>query len=612
MIDVSTNAEMALRIVRESREFAYDTETTGLDWKVNSPIGYVFTPSPDNSIYVPVRHGGGGNIAGGVPMKTPEEKIVVHPWEKELAAAFEHRNRVGLGRVVGHHMKFDVHMSANVGVMLGRNLACTQNMAAMLDEYAKKFGLLETSERYGVTAKKGDELYRHMGLMFGKPADKKVMSEYWRLPGTDPIAYDYATGDGVSTLELYWKMDALLDEEEMSLVRDMENDLIWTVFRMERRGIAVDMSRVDALRKAAEDRVFELMAEFEPGFNPRSPLKMKKVMQDAGYTDWPLTAKGAPSFTEKWLKTNPLGKKIIEIRQQSNLINSFINPLAETHVYKGRVHANLNQLKSDDRGTISGRFSCSSPNLQQVPKRNKAVAVPYRRLFVADPGHVFWDRDYSQCEPRLFAHYSQDPSLLDGYNSTPFRDAHQVVADLLQVERDPTAKRMNMGIFTGMFPKTFAGHMGWDVERATESWNAWFREFPKVKTLQDNAKARLKNRGYVFTILGRRCRLEHPRFAYRGVSKIIQGSNADIVKHKLLRADRACEDNGDIVQVLMTIHDSFNGQHEDTDQARSLFKDIMADVEDVQSEPFSLSVPFVIEGTEGGDWAEATWGKENV
>jgi len=617
-IDLGDNAEKALRMVREAKEVGYDTEGTGLDWRFHKPVGYVVGASSGNRtvsqgdvVYVPVRHGGGGNLLGCRPMASPTEGFEPHPFEVELAKAFKDRSATpGLGRVVGHHMKFDAHMSAVAGIMLGRGLACTQNMAAMADEYARKYSLEACAERYGVTAKKGEAMYAHLATMFKGPAKREIMSNFWNTSGTDPVVYDYATGDGVTTLELYWKLNDQLLEDEMEVVMNLENDLIWTLFRMERRGIAVDLQEANNLRRATEDKISALMAELPVGFNSLSPIQMKALMEEHGHTDWPFTEKGAPSFTNKWLKTNEIGRKIIEIRQSGNLINSFINPLATEHTFNGRVHATLNQLKSDDKGTISGRFSCSDPNLQQVPKHNKAIAKPFRRLFVADPGWVFWERDFSQCEPRLFAHYAQDPSLLAGYNATPFVDAHQTVANLLGVERDPTAKRMNMGIFTGMFPKTFAGHMGYSLEKATDAWNAWFREFPAIRQFQDKAKARLKSRGFVFTLLGRRCRLEQARFAYHGTSKIIQGSNADIVKWKLLEADRFCEDNGDVVEVNMTVHDSFNGQYQDTPEARALFDQMVAQMAEVQCEPFNLSVPFVLEGTEGANWAEATYGKE--
>jgi DNA polymerase I len=618
LMDLSENAERALRMVREAKEIVYDTETTGVDWRFHKPVGYVVGAASserrvaqNDVVYVPVRHGGGGNLPGAPAMTSPTEGYKQHPFEAELARAFTDRNQtVGMGRVIGHNMKFDVHMSANGGVMLGRNLACTQNMASMADEYARKYSLEAVAERYNVTAKKGEDLYKHLAATFGGVAKREAMANFWQTSGTDSVVYEYTVGDGVSTLEAYWKLYDALIADEMKTVMDLENDLIWTVFRMERRGIKVDLKEADSLRRATEDRVSELMASFPLGFNPLSPVQMKALMESNGHTDWPLTEKGAPSFANKWLKTNAVGKRVIEMRQARNLINSFIDPLVKEHTFNGRVHATLNQLKSDETGTISGRFSCSDPNLQQVPKHNKELAKPFRRLFVADENWVFWERDYSQAEPRTFAHYAGAKNLLEGYNSKPFKDMHSVTAELLGVERDPTAKRMGMGILTGMQSKALAGHMGCTEEQARRYMDQFFGAYPEIRDFQNRAKARLKQRGYVFTLLGRRCRLESPQYAYRGTSKIIQGSNADIMKYKLLEADRACESIGDIVHIAMVVHDSYNGQYQNTPEARRHFEEIVLQLANVQSDPFNLAVPFVLEGTEGANWAEATFGSK--
>ena len=621
MIDLAQNAERAIRMVRESKDLTYDTEGTGLDWRFNNPIGYVIGThrgidgktcvcTEDDVVYVPVRHGGGGNLMGGRPVAAPDDEIVIHPFEEELAKAFQDRNRANVGPVIGHFTKFDCHMSANAGVMLGRNMVCTQNLAALLDEYQRSFSLDNCASIHGVEAKKGEVLYAQLASRFGGSADRKQMANFWRLAGNDPVGYEYAVGDGVTTMQLWAAQMVDIREQELEVVAKLENDLIWTIFRAERTGMKVDVNMIGQLRESTEARIRDMLRDLPLGFNARSPLQMKQLMDEHGYNDYPLTDKGNPSFTEGWLKRNPVGKKIVEIRQASNLLNSFVNPLAERHMFKGRVHASLNQLKTDDKGTISGRFSCSDPNLQQVPKRVKELAKPFRRLFVADEGWVFWERDWSQCEPRLFAHYSQDPNLLAGYNAQPFVDAHSQTALLLGVERDPTAKRMNMGIFTGMQKNALAGHMNCSVEDAEEYLRRWFQAYPSIEGFQRKAKLRLKNRGYVMTLLGRRCRLESPRFAYRGVSKIIQGGNADIMKYVFLKMDRYCEDVGDITRVLMTVHDSFNGQYQDTPEGLAAFKEMAAMMEDVQGDPLNLTVPFVSEGFEGANWAEASFGKE--
>lgn len=605
--------ELALRLVRESPDLGYDVETSGLSWKENAVVGYVIG-NKEVTAYVPIRHGGGGNIPGGRPMTGPTDAVEPHPFETALAEAFTYRRRSfpHMGRTVGHNIKFDLHMSKRHGIDLGRHLEDTSLNEALLDEFARTYSLDATAQRYGVTPKQGERLYQHLALQFGGPAKKDQMANFWRLAGNDPVAVEYATGDIETTLALADAQRPLIEEQGLNQVWQLECDLIYSLFRMEQFGIRIDMDEIDVLEDYAEREASRMIKELGEGFNPRSPVKMRGLMEKHGHTDWPTTEKGNPSFTEKWLKTHEVGRTVIDIRQKTNLLNSFVRPLKTRHIYDGRVHCSYNQLKSDDFGTIAGRLSCSDPNLQQVPKRNKDLAIPFRRLFLPDEGRVFWERDWSQCEPRLFAHYSRDKKLVEGYCSEPFVDAHTVVAQMLDVERDPTAKRMNMGIFTGMQPRTFSQHMGWDFNRAKMAHEQWFRSFPAVREFQNQAKAVMKSRGHVKTLLGRRCRLDDPRFAYRATSRIIQGSNADIMKYCMLEMDKACESAGDIVRLLVTVHDSFGGDMDQTPEAQELMRELVSIMEDVQGDPFHLDVPFVAEGHEGANWAEASFSQKDI
>lgn len=608
-MSVADDAEKAIRMVREAPLIAYDTETSGVDWKRNFPIGYVVTTDWDNSVYVPIRHGGGGNLpdAGVRVPDSPTDVYQAGRFEKSLATAFEDRKRAGFV-TVGHHLKFDAHFSANAGIFIGRgNLSDTQNNEALLDEYARHYSLEASAERRRVTAKKGDDLYRHLADMFGGPPTRKAMEHFWKTAGNDPLVMEYAAGDGVSTIELYQAQLPLLEEEGLLRVKDLEDQLIWTLFRMERKGLRVDEKYLERTLDYITEQVDDATRNLPANFNVRSPVQIRKYVEDAGHTDWPTTDLGNPSFTEKWLKNFPEGKNIVKVRKWTNLKNSFITPLIEEHVFKGRVHANINQLKSDDSGSPA-RLSCSSPNMMAVPKRDKELAPMFRKAFIPDDGMVFFEDDYSQCEPRLFAHYSRDPRLVEGYSQTPFKDVHHFVAELLQVERDPTAKRMNMGIFTGMYPKTFAEHMGWPIELATEKWNAWFEAFPTIKDFQDDAKHAIEERGYVMTLLKRRGRLESSRYAYKATSKIIQGGNADILKWKLLQIDKYMESTGDVLQVLMSIHDAYEGQFVDSKLGHKMHKEMLAIMVDVQSPPFNLRVPFAVDAGTGADWSEASFG----
>jgi len=612
MITLGDRAEMALRIVREAPLIAYDVETSGVDWRVNQPVGYVITESRENNFYIPIRHGGGANLLDPrvMPMETPTDKIVVHEWERELQKAFEERRQRN-HKTIGHHLKFDMHMSANAGVMLGRNCGCTQNNAAMLDEYRRSFSLENVAKSEGVTPKLGDALYERLAQLFGGEAKRSQMEHYWRIAGDDPAAVEYSLGDGITTLEVWHSQVAEINAQEMGLIHGIESELIWTLFRMERRGIKVDEQYIGELEEAIDAELSAARAVLPLGLNVKSPVQMRKLFEDAGITNWPTTDAGNPSFTESFLKQSDLGKAVVAVRQLSTLGSSFITPLKERFIFEGRVHATLNQLKADETGTVAGRLSCSDPNLQAVHKRNKVLGRKFRKVYVADEDMEFCEDDYSQCEPRLFAHYSQEPSLLEGYNQVPFRDVHSVVAEMLDVERDPTAKRMNMGILTGMQTASFAGHMNWPIDRATQAFNAWFEAFPGIKGFQDQAKAVFRSRGYVKTILGRRCRLEQARFAYRGTSRIIQGSNADILKERLLACDKYLESQGDLIHLLMTVHDSIEYQKPmgaEGDRQRAEMRALMVDV---QSAPYNLRVPFVMDSGQGRNWAEATYGPEN-
>lgn len=613
MISLEQSAETALRIVRECPTISFDTETTGVDWTRNQPIGYVLTDSA-SSVYVPIRHGGGGNLndpTGSTIVPTsPEFKLTkYHPFEVELAKAFRYRQTRKDWVTAGHNMGFDCHMSANAGVMLGRNIACTQNTQTLIDEYTPKYGLSDLAKQYHVTAKLGDDLYKHIAAEFNVPNDRKSMGHFWRLAGNDPLAWDYAAGDGVTTIELYREQCKEIEKQDLRQIVAMENELIWTIFRMERRGIPIDTKYVADLLAYIEKQVDKARSLLPKDFNPRSPNQMKEWMGSNGHTDWPTTDKGNPSFTADWLEKSDAGKLVVDLRQWTNLVGTFVNPLINDHFREGKIHPRIAQNRADNGGTISGRLACAAPNLQAVPKHNVRLAYKLRSAFVAEEGMKFCEADISQAEPCLFAHYSQDPRLLGGYNSVPRKDVHTLVSEMMGVDRKTTGKRMNMGIFTGMMPKTFSEHMGWDIQKATEMWNEWYKLFPGVKDFQNTAIGVMKRRGFVKTLLGRHGRLEHPRFAYKAVSKIIQGGNADIVKYKLVEIDKELE-KLEHAYLFMSIHDSLLWQSPVGNDEFDKF--VVHTLTNVQGPPFNLRVPFTADFDSGKNWAEASYGAEGA
>jgi len=611
-VNINEKINFALTAVAEAPLIAFDTETSGVDWRKNFPIGYVIT-SFLGSVYIPVRHGTGGNVndpAGNSGAPSMEDgPWQIHSFERDLAKAFQERQRNG-HPTIGHNVKFDCHFAANAGIMLGRDLYDTSITQGLIDEYTRDFSLAALAEQYDVTAKKGDEMYAHIARKLGFNvgiADKKQMANYWRLPGNDPMVVEYAEADGKATLELHMAQMDKVAEQDLVQVHRLESQLIWTLFRMERRGVKIDLDWCEELDDLVEAHVRLAAADLPEGFNTRSAKDMHDYMVKLGRTDWPTTEKGNPSFNEHWLKTFPEGMAVLRHRQWSNLRNMFLGPLVEEHTHNGRVNPQINQLRGDDYGTVSGRLSCSMPNLQQLPKRNKEVAKPFRKAFVADEGYVFYERDYSQCEPRLYAHYSKDEHLLAGYNSEPFEDMHSVVSDLLQVPRQ-TAKTLNMGILGLMGPKSLARHMGIPLYEAENLWNRWFATFPGIRKFQSQAADVFGKRGYVKTLLGRRCRLEAQKFSYRAANRIIQGGNADIIKQKMLEIDMYLESIGDEAQMLMAVHDSL--AYQCPEGREDISEEIGRIMADVQGDPFRLSIPFTTDVGSGKNWSEAAFGGE--
>jgi DNA polymerase I-like protein with 3'-5' exonuclease and polymerase domains len=409
----SEMAELALRLVREAPLIAFDVETSGVDYKRNATIGYVVTASDGaggyDNCYVPIRHGGGGNLNDAPPLEKAEVErpMPVHYWEMELAKAFKERNRKGF-ITAGHNLKFDCHFAANHGVMLGRNLMCTQLTEAIINEHLGAYSLSACCKRHGVSEKLGDELYVHTAHLFGGEPDRKQMQHYWRLAGDDRLAVEYAMGDGVSTLELYHSQMEEINKvdqwgNDLKTVHKLEMDLVWTVFRMERIGIKIDVDRIEQVKKRLAEMEEEARRALPPGFNVRSTAQVKGWLESQGITEFPRTEptarfpEGQVSIRQGWLESQEIGKPIVAVRKIQDLSSKFITPLEERHLFEGRVHATLYQLPSDDYGTIGGRFSCAEPNLQQLSSRDKLLGRLLRSVFIPDDGMEFVEADLSQC-----------------------------------------------------------------------------------------------------------------------------------------------------------------------------------------------------------------------
>ena len=579
-----------------------DTETTGLRWQNCQTIGYVLTFSgyEQDSWYLPISHAGGGNL----------NRSKVNKMLKP------HLKRQSL-RVVGHHLKFDLHFLANECISVGGSLEDTMINSFLLNEHQRSLSLDYCCREYGVQEKRGEPLYQYMATKFGGPADRNQMKNFFQLAGDDPMVWDYAAGDGTSTWQLWEHQQKLLDApladgKNLRQIWDIECRVIGSLFRMERRGIRIDEERLSQVSRMVDQQMQIARSKLPKNFNERAPTQLKQYFTDAGITNWPLTEKKRlPSFPESWLITNELGQNIVKARKLHHLESSFLTPIKNRHLHKGRVHCSYNQTRGEsDYGTVTGRTSCQDPNLQQVGKRDINLGPLHRSIFVPDEDMQWGSPDFNQCEPRLLAGYGRVKVLLEGYLSTPPIDAHSQVAKMAGIPRGP-AKTVNQALLTGAGETKIKLMLQMPPEEADRIMQLYFSTMPEIKKIQNHARQVMLHRGFVRSILGRVARLDDPRYAYKALNRLLQCSNADIIKKAMVDIDDYLASEGGRVHMLTNIHDSLDfGFHETDRRVYEKALDVMQDFGPGRS--VHWPVPMTVEEKSGPDWAVASYGEEVV
>lgn len=590
------------------KELAYDVETNGLRWQTMFICGYSLSDGVD-AYYVPVRHEPGGNIED------------VYAFESAVAQIIKKRTKA----LIMHNGKFDMHFSQNHGIYLGKKVKDTMINGAILDEWQRSYSLENLCKQHpDIPQKKGSEIKKYICEKFGCDY-KSAMGHFWRLAGDDPMAIEYAAGDTLATYCLYKKQEMQLYAQEFDVLMGMENELIYVLQKMERKGIRIDMDRLPELTKEIEDLQVEAYKDIPLDedlniLNPKSGKDIQKYLEYLNIQDWPVTDKGNPSFTKTYLQTKDEADCILTARKLDTFMNMFLTPLP-SYIHNERVHTNFNQTAGEFGGTKTGRLSCFGPNMQQIPKRDKFIGKKFRKCFIADPDFVLIELDYSQIEPRLFTHYSGEPILVDGYSQVPAIDMHSIACTYMDLYKDYTddeegrdsarskAKNLNLGMQYVMGTTKLAVQLGITLEDAKIIVSKWRKTFKNVSKFTRSASERVEQRGYVKTILGRRARFNDLRFAYRAANRIVQGGAADIIKWKIVELNRWIENNDldDQIQMLLTIHDSIVLQIRK--DSLHFIKDIQAILERLQVPPFNTKVPFTVDFKPPSEnWSEASYG----
>ena len=606
-----------LKRLQTSREVVFDVETDGLDRFNTKVIGQVWTfgPAPQDSYYIPLRHGGGSNIEDPVAFERAVEQTVA-------------RNK-GL-KIIMHNGSFDLWHAArnNLELTLSPNTKFEDTMVNqyLINELSASFALDECCKAMGTTPKKGDELYRHLATLYGGEPDRKTqMGNLHKTAGNDPVAVDYALGDGTSTWDLAVKQRKELENQDLLRIWDVESRLIPVLHRMSKRGTRIDEERLAAVAKIVDNWIEKAASKFPAEFKPKGKADLAAMFGHRD--DIPRTApskrfpNGQASYTKKWLASFSEGKLVVDLREFQHLKDSFIVPLRDRHMHNGRVHPEYNQTRGEEYGTITGRMSSSNPNMQQVHKRNEKLGRLFRSIFIPDEGMVWANNDYNQCEPRLLAHYAVCRVLIEGYLADPPIDAHMSVAiaafNAGAKGEDPAVtkakrqrgKTINQLMLTGGGLDHMAEEMGVPVEEAKRVRDQYFSAMPEIKALQKQASRVMLSRGYVKSILGARSRLDDPRFAYRATNRLLQRGNAEVIKKSMVEIDEHLRAKGDRTHMLNNIHDDVAFQfrpefREDYDEAVRIMEDFGP------GRSVELLVPLTTDAGFGPNWSIATYGEE--
>jgi DNA polymerase I-like protein with 3'-5' exonuclease and polymerase domains len=551
--------------------------------------------------YFPIAHEGGGNM----------DRARVLSWLKDILEAPSTK--------VFHNAIYDVCWLRAMGFKINGDIACTMIASAVTDENRFRYDLNSLSWHYlgyGKNESALAEAAEEWGI------DPK--SEMYKLPAMHVGAY--AERDAEVTLGLWQEMKKEIIHQDLEDIFDLESDLFPCLVDMRFKGVRVDIEKAHAMKKELITQEKELLHKIKGETNIDTQIWAARSIAnvfDILRLEYPSTEKtGAPSFTKNFLQEHkhPVVKMIAQAREINKAHTTFIDSILR-YEHKGRIHAEINQLRSQTGGTVTGRFSYQNPNLQQIPARNKDLGPKIRSLFIPEDGHRWGVFDYSQQEPRLVVHYAslyKLPSVYDvveSYSNDSSADFHQTVADMAQIPRSQ-AKTINLGLFYGMGKAKLQAELGVTKEKAADLFNTYHSRVPFVKQLMEKASNRAQDRGQIRTLLGRLCRfhlwepnqfgmhkaLPHEEalrehgpgirraYTYKALNKLIQGSAADMTKKAMLELYK----EGIIPHIQ--IHDELDLSIEDDAQAKKIIE--------IMEQAVNLEVPNKVDYEVGDNWGD--------
>jgi DNA polymerase I-like protein with 3'-5' exonuclease and polymerase domains len=547
----------------EEKEIAIDLETRdenmkklGTGWaRQDGEIVGIAVAAGSFKGYYPINHQGGGNL--------PRGKVI--GWFQEVLKTDADK--------IFHNAQYDLGWIRSQGWEVKGRIIDTMIAAALIDENRYSFSLNSLGFDYLGEVKAEDELKEEAA---SRGLDAKA--ELWKMPSM-AVGF-YAEQDAALTLKLWNYFKPTLVKENLLKVWQLEMELLPILIRMRETGIRVDISKAEDLKKQLIKKEKDLLKKVKDLTNIDVEIWAARSVAtafDQQGIKYERTAKSKdPSFTTNWLENcnQDLAKWIKDAREINKLHSTFIDSILR-YEHKGRIHAEINQLRGDNGGTVSGRLSMSNPNLQQVPARNKEYGKLIRGLFLPEERCKWGSFDYSQQEPRLVVHYAAttdkalggltgSDQLIKAYQDDD-TDFHQTVAQMAGIPRGQ-AKTINLGIFYGMGSNKLSKQLGITFDEAKALLREYDNKVPFVRELANRVMQQADKSGSIKTIMGRRCRFDkwEPRayglhkamtekeyiseygslnsakraMTYKALNRLIQGSAADQVKAAMVKCDK--------------------------------------------------------------------------
>ena len=554
--------------------------------------------------YFPFGHLGGGNMI-------PEQ---VKKYMKDVCALPCPK--------IFHNSQYDVGWLEASGIKVNGEIIDTMIAAALIDENRFSYSLNALSVDYLGEIKAETEL-REAAAAHG--IDPKA--EMWKLPA-EHVGY-YAEQDAELTLKLWQRFKQEIATQSLTTVWELEQNLIPVLIKMRQRGVRVQVEKAESLQKEMmlQEKEILMAIKKESGIEVDiwASRQIAKAF-DKLKLDYPRTEKtNEPSFTQNWLINNKhtLAKLIVQAREINKFHGTFLTSIMKYQV-NGRIHGEINQLRGDNGGTVSGRLSMSNPNLQQIPARNKEFGPKIRGLFIPEEGYKWGSFEYSQQEPRMTVHYAASigdngyegsQELMEAYKNSS-ADFHQTVADLVGIERTQ-AKTIGLGLMYGMGKNKLAMSLGVSKDEADELILKYNKKVPFVKQLSDRCKYAADEKGVIRTKKGRKCRFDmwetkdfglhvaekyedavakygkdniKRAYTYKALNRLIQGSSADQTKQAMLD----CYNAGHLP--MLQIHDELCFNIKDEDHAKEIVQ--------IMQNTIEFKVPSVVDWALGESWGD--------